>query len=521
MEQRLSLLTLGVVDLARSRRFYEEGLGWRASGASTAEVAFFQLGAIALALWGREELAADAGLSGPGPGDGFAGVALAHNVPAARTQTICCRGRRWPAAVSQVGHGSDWGGYTGYFARSRRPFVGGCLESLLHTARRRKPAAPTLRADASPAAGIQPAGGMKRWRDLLEHRQRLACCRVAGQRGVRAEVDQVGMRLAGKAQGAGSRDVGMADGSPNQYGPGRAARTRFQDLQDVTDLCPATVDPCLRGLRMERPLVEQAHRLVGEPGGQGADPQRASPLGPPLGDQRPLRPRPSRPGGRGSPRSPAAPRPSSSTSVGTRRSGLKRAIRPRRRRSTRADARTAWRRAAARSRHAGRRGNRTGRSGSSSVLPGSLQNRPAVGRPVGGSSSASRLWRSRLTLASMWAVIGADRNRNTPISGLMIGRVAALQPEIEGRGEQQPAGTEGRGLGGCVQALDQRRQPGRGPASPPAGRSCRPGSAASDQEFGQELQHAGHSITSPRSTYLQNATVLTKPIMAISSAASK
>ena len=58
MEQRLSLITLGVADVARSRRFYE-ALGWRASGASQEEVAFFQLGGIALALWGRAELARD------------------------------------------------------------------------------------------------------------------------------------------------------------------------------------------------------------------------------------------------------------------------------------------------------------------------------------------------------------------------------------------------------------------------------------------------------------------------------
>ena len=102
----------------------------------------------------------------------------------------------------------------------------------------------------------------------------------------------------------------------------------------------------------------------------------------------------------------------------------------------------------------------------------------------------------------------------------MIGRLAALQPEIEGRREQQPAGTEGRGLGGCVQALDQRRQPGQA-----QGAYQQEEAAGQDQqrddEFRQELEHAGHSITSPRSTYLQNATVLTKPIMAISSAASK
>lgn len=76
MEPRLSLITLGVADVARSRRFYE-ALGWRASGASQADVAFFQLGGIALSLWGRAELARDADLLDPG---GWGGVALAHNV---------------------------------------------------------------------------------------------------------------------------------------------------------------------------------------------------------------------------------------------------------------------------------------------------------------------------------------------------------------------------------------------------------------------------------------------------------
>ena len=155
MEQRLSLVTLGVVDLARSRRFYEEGLGWRASGASTGEVAFFQLGAIALALWGREELAADAGLSGPGPGDGFAGVALAHNVHSREdVDDLLSRATMAGGRLLKSGTDADMGRLHRVLRRSRRPFVGGCLESLLHTARRRKPAAPTLRADASPAAGF-------------------------------------------------------------------------------------------------------------------------------------------------------------------------------------------------------------------------------------------------------------------------------------------------------------------------------------------------------------------------------
>ena len=117
MEQRLSLVTLGVADLARSRRFYEEGLGWRASGASTDEVAFFQLGGIALALWGRAELAADAGLPAPGPGDGFGGVALAHNVHRhEEVDAVLARARAAGGRSLRPAADTAWGGYTGYFA---------------------------------------------------------------------------------------------------------------------------------------------------------------------------------------------------------------------------------------------------------------------------------------------------------------------------------------------------------------------------------------------------------------------
>jgi len=77
MEQRLSLVTLGVADVAQSRRFYEQ-LGWRASSASSESIVFFQLGGIALALYGRTALAQDACL--PSEGSGFGGITLAHNV---------------------------------------------------------------------------------------------------------------------------------------------------------------------------------------------------------------------------------------------------------------------------------------------------------------------------------------------------------------------------------------------------------------------------------------------------------
>ena len=116
MEQRLSLVTLGVADLARSRRFYEAGLGWRASGAGNAEVAFYQLGALALALWGREALAADADLPDPGPG-GFGGIALAHNVRSRdAVDALLARAEAAGARVLKPGTDAAWGGYTGYFA---------------------------------------------------------------------------------------------------------------------------------------------------------------------------------------------------------------------------------------------------------------------------------------------------------------------------------------------------------------------------------------------------------------------
>src|SRR5438034_6247607 len=76
MEQRISLVTLGVADLERARRFYE-GLGWKTNAAAGDDVVFFQAGGMILALWGREELAADSGVEDRG---GFGGVTLAHNV---------------------------------------------------------------------------------------------------------------------------------------------------------------------------------------------------------------------------------------------------------------------------------------------------------------------------------------------------------------------------------------------------------------------------------------------------------
>src|SRR4051794_10978383 len=76
MEQRVSLITLGVSDLERSRAFYE-ALGWRATG-DVSDVAFFQAGGMVVALWDRSRLAQDSGVDDDGRG--YDGVVLAHNV---------------------------------------------------------------------------------------------------------------------------------------------------------------------------------------------------------------------------------------------------------------------------------------------------------------------------------------------------------------------------------------------------------------------------------------------------------
>src|SRR5207302_9429446 len=75
MEQRLSLVTLGVSELGRARRFYE-ALGWTTRAAPDDDVVFFQAGGMIVALWGRGQLAEDSGVS---DGGGWGGVTLAYN----------------------------------------------------------------------------------------------------------------------------------------------------------------------------------------------------------------------------------------------------------------------------------------------------------------------------------------------------------------------------------------------------------------------------------------------------------
>jgi catechol 2,3-dioxygenase-like lactoylglutathione lyase family enzyme len=112
VDQRVSLITLGVADLALARRFYER-LGWRRGNAEAA-VVFFQAGGSVLALWSRQALAEDAGVSDSG---GFGGIALAYNarsraeVDAVLAEAVAAGARLLKAAADTF-----WGGYSGYFA---------------------------------------------------------------------------------------------------------------------------------------------------------------------------------------------------------------------------------------------------------------------------------------------------------------------------------------------------------------------------------------------------------------------
>jgi uncharacterized protein len=112
MEQRLSLVTLGVRDLARARRFYE-ALGWTTRAEPDADVVFFQTGGMIVALWDRDELAADSGVT---DGGGWGGVTLAYNTrDAAEVESVIEEARRAGATIAREPAETFWGGYSGVF----------------------------------------------------------------------------------------------------------------------------------------------------------------------------------------------------------------------------------------------------------------------------------------------------------------------------------------------------------------------------------------------------------------------
>jgi len=114
MPLRLSLVTLGVADLDRSRAFYR-ALGLEPGAASNDHVAFFDMNGVILALYGRTALAADAGVSATG--SGFAGVTLAWNLDGeAAVDEAFARALAAGASAVKVPERVFWGGYSGYVA---------------------------------------------------------------------------------------------------------------------------------------------------------------------------------------------------------------------------------------------------------------------------------------------------------------------------------------------------------------------------------------------------------------------
>jgi catechol 2,3-dioxygenase-like lactoylglutathione lyase family enzyme len=113
VEQRVSLITLGVADVAGARAFYE-ALGWTTSAEPGADVVFFQTGCMIVALWSREQLAEDSVVS---DGGGWGGITLAHNVGSpAEVDAVLAEAEAAGATIGRPGAETFWGGYSGVFA---------------------------------------------------------------------------------------------------------------------------------------------------------------------------------------------------------------------------------------------------------------------------------------------------------------------------------------------------------------------------------------------------------------------
>ncbi len=112
MDQRLSLITLGVRDLGRARTFYE-ALGWHSDAGPDDDVVFFQAPGMIVALWDRGRLAEDSGVEDAG---GWGGVTLAYNTrDQAEVDAVMGQARAAGATIARAGGTMFWGGYSGVF----------------------------------------------------------------------------------------------------------------------------------------------------------------------------------------------------------------------------------------------------------------------------------------------------------------------------------------------------------------------------------------------------------------------
>jgi len=112
MEQRYSLITLGVSDLRRAREFYE-ALGWTTGAQPDDDVVFFQAGGSILALWGRDQLAEDSAVEDTG---GWGGVTLAYNARSPEeVDAVVEEARATGARIARAPGATFWGGYSAVF----------------------------------------------------------------------------------------------------------------------------------------------------------------------------------------------------------------------------------------------------------------------------------------------------------------------------------------------------------------------------------------------------------------------
>ena len=112
MEQRVSVITLGVTDLGVARKFYE-ALGWSTKADPDDDVVFFQAGGLVFALWDRGKLAQDSAIA---DAPGWGGVTLAHNVSSpAEVDEVIEQARKAGAEIGREPGETFWGGYSGVF----------------------------------------------------------------------------------------------------------------------------------------------------------------------------------------------------------------------------------------------------------------------------------------------------------------------------------------------------------------------------------------------------------------------
>ena len=112
MDQRLSVVTLGVSDLKRARAFYE-ALGWKTGAEPDDDIVFFQAGRLVVSLWSRDSLAEDSAVADSG---GWGGITLAHNVASpGEVDAVIAEAEAAGATIGRPGAETFWGGYSGVF----------------------------------------------------------------------------------------------------------------------------------------------------------------------------------------------------------------------------------------------------------------------------------------------------------------------------------------------------------------------------------------------------------------------